>query len=66
MTDEEVLKVASDVGWNIEHRATNDYIIKLARTIAAHEREACARICDAWPTSTEYTHEIATAIRSRT
>ena len=41
-------------------------LTRFAALVAAHEREACARICDTWPTSTEYTHEIAAAIRSRT
>lgn len=33
MTDEEVLKVASEVGWNVEHKATNDYLVRFARAL---------------------------------
>lgn len=33
MTDGEILKTASEAGWNVEHRATNDYIIKFAREL---------------------------------
>lgn len=33
MTDGEILAIAREVGWNVEHRATNDYIIKFARAL---------------------------------
>ena len=33
MTDGEILKIASDVGWNTEHKASNDYLIKFARAL---------------------------------
>lgn len=33
MTDEEVLKVASSVGWNIEHKASCDYLVRFARAL---------------------------------
>ena len=38
MTDEEVLRVASECGWNVEHRATNDYIITFARALMDKQR----------------------------
>ena len=38
MTDEEVLRIASDVGWNIEHKASCDYLIKFARALLGKQK----------------------------
>lgn len=33
MTDEQILMTAREVGWNTEHRATNDYLVRFARAL---------------------------------
>lgn len=33
MTDGEILKIASEVGWNVEHKASNDYLVRFARAL---------------------------------
>lgn len=38
MTDEQILAVAREVGWNTEHRATNDYIVRFARALMDKHR----------------------------
>lgn len=33
MTEAEILKLAKELGWNIEHQATNQMLIKFAQAI---------------------------------
>ena len=33
MTDGEILAVAREVGWNTEHKASNDYLVRFARAL---------------------------------
>lgn len=80
MTDGEILAIARDVGWNTEHRATNDYLVRFAalieKKVRDHERAACLEIVekrglfDATPKQVEGYNlardNIAAAIRSRT
>lgn len=78
MTDGKILAIAREVGWNTEHRATNDYIVRLAKAIAAHEREQqraaidfLTRAYDILKKEVDELHQaqrdqIAAAIRSRT
>ena len=47
MKDGEILKAASDAGWNVEHKATNDYIIKFANVLLEIDRARVARLVDA-------------------
>ena len=39
---------------------------RFATLVAAHEREACAKVCDDWPNGRDDVDSIAAAIRSRT
>ena len=38
---------------------------RFATLVAAHEREACAKVCDDWPLGRDDVHSIAAAIRAR-
>ena len=40
------LQLAREAGWNTEHQATNDHIVKLVMIAAEHEREACAKLAE--------------------
>ena len=33
MTDEQILQTARSVGWNTEHKASNDYLVRFARAL---------------------------------
>jgi len=33
MTDQQILDTARDVGWNVEHRASCDYLIRFAKEV---------------------------------
>jgi hypothetical protein len=70
MSDDEILLMAEQsVNKLCVIAVTNDDLIAFARAIAAKEREACAKICDAraeadtWEGG--YAHQCANEIRSR-
>ena len=37
MTDEQILQTARDVGWNVEHKASNDYLVRFARALMVYD-----------------------------
>lgn len=41
------IELARQVGFNIEHAATNEWLHRFAELIREKERDACANICDA-------------------
>ena len=46
MTQEEMIELAKQAGWDEHHAKFDLRIEKFAKLIAQHEREACAEICD--------------------
>ena len=68
MTKEDIIRVA------IEHTISGlkfdeDGLLRFAKLVAEHEREACAKMCDALAVHPEYASEVtklaALAIRAR-
>ena len=44
---------------------TQEHWTEYERSIAAAEREACAKVCDDWPNGRDDVYSIAVAIRAR-
>ncbi len=66
MTREEFNQMMQEAGFGANQRAT--LRLKLQRFAAlaiAAEREACAKMCEDWPTDEEYVWTIGVAIRAR-
>jgi len=63
MTQDEIIFMARQVGWD-EHQAKFDTCIQaFAKLVAQHERESCAKVCE---DSVEYAGDtLAQAIRAR-
>ena len=76
MTREDIIRMAVEAGardcanpdkWDIWEIRDTD-LERFANLVAAHEREACAKIADAWQTEVlnpRYHCDCATAIRRR-
>ena len=61
MTNEDIIRLA------IEHtinglKFDEDGLLRFAKLIAQHEREACAKLCAKWP---DYTNGIAPTLAER-
>ena len=69
MTRDEVIALAQEAkmfyqpqaGWIAELH----HLERFAALVAAHEREACAKVCDDWPNGRDDVDSIADAIRNR-
>lgn len=59
MTRDDIERIASDAGIVV----TGEAVVKLCELVAAAEREACAKVCDAFPFLNA--DQCATAIRMR-
>lgn len=80
MTKEEIIRLAREAGaefaelpmtdaivFSVEDRAWNSAALhRFAALVAAHEREACAKVCDEQFGVERIAQECAAAIRSRT
>jgi hypothetical protein len=65
MTQDEIIEMAKQVGFE-EHQAKFDTRFKpFAKLVAEHEREACAKVCEAMNWYMDDGEECATAIRKR-
>lgn len=70
MNREDIIRMAREAGWLHEHDSTTGFVaeaaFKFAALVAAHERNACAKIvedyCGAW---NDEGHALAEAIRAR-
>ena len=51
-------------GWNLDDNEPNRFSV-FALLVAAHEREECAKVCDAWGVWHGRTEIISKAIRAR-
>jgi hypothetical protein len=70
MNNEEVILLAREAGFEIDCCSLewHDRIERFAALVAAHEREECAKVADAWQTEVlnpRYHCDCATAIRRR-
>lgn len=81
MTRDDVIRMAEEAGFSIEEdwllvldeknkhpRAEMPTLLRFARLVAAHEREACAKVCDQQahePECPERADYCAAAIRAR-
>jgi len=83
MTREEIINAAQEAGmigkWeysykqfrlfnlNVDARRIEEALVKFAEFVAAEEREACAKICDALDSDPDHMHpnDCAEAIRAR-
>ena len=75
MTRDDIIKMAKEAGFNLEQgfllRVTgiDEDLERFAVLVAAHEREACAELCDVLAVHPEYASDItkvaAQAIRAR-
>ena len=71
MNREEIIRMAREAGFNpVSYMGANlELFERFAALVAAHEREACAQVCDVLAVHPEYASDItkvaAQAIRSR-
>jgi hypothetical protein len=76
MTKEDIIRMAVeadpgfDGGQNAMELLSNSIvglaaIKRFAALVAAHEREACAKVCDDWPNGRDDVYSIGVAIRAR-
>ena len=68
MDREEITRMAREAGF-VGFDGSNKMLRKFAALVAAHEREACAKVCDVLAVHPEYASDItkvaAQAIRAR-
>lgn len=71
MTPNDIIQMAREAGFSSavgKHIALDDELKRFAELVAAHEREACAKVCETLlgPTATDfYGKPYAAAIRKR-
>ena len=72
MTKDEIIRMAREAGFNESGCAgiigVEDFLERFAALVAAHEREACANVCESMynsPTFSDEYIECADAIRAR-
>ena len=60
MTNEDIIRMAREAGWTQEYLEFGDVRLeRFATIVAAAEREACAKVCEA------FDNNVAAAIRAR-
>jgi hypothetical protein len=50
MTTDDIIRLAQEAGWGFNNSRDSDFVkaqLKFAELVAAAEREACAKVCDA-------------------
>ena len=69
MNGEEIIRMAREAGLDPDLWNYTDAFERFAALVAAHEREACAKVCDVLAVHPEYASDItkvaAQAIRAR-
>lgn len=71
MTNEELMNLLTDMGLHeggMENWVMDNAWVEVAKRVAAHEREECAKVANAWQTEVlnpRYHCDCATAIRRR-
>ena len=64
MTQDEIIRMAREAGFIPNGQAERAWLERFAALVAAHEREACAKVCEQVGQDWNY-HGIAAAIRAR-
>ena len=66
MTDETILALAREVGWNTEHKASNDYLVRFARALMAKQWVGLTRE-EIWetPTLSEFAEYIEAKLKEK-
>ena len=70
MTQNEIISLAREAGLSIrghydENGSTPQELERFATLVAAHEREACAKVCDEYDMDHIVGQQLAAAIRAR-
>jgi hypothetical protein len=78
MTEEDIYEMISEAGmhvsnfdkfigrvWCSDEYPIDEELFRFANLVAAHEREACAKVCDDWPNGRDDVYSIGVAIRAR-
>ena len=67
MTQDEIIRMARDAGWNGEGGIYSLWLRRFAARLREAEREACAKVADKYANGLErnYSEIIADAIRAR-
>lgn len=71
MTQDEIIRMAREARLAEPYHpfnpwgASQEALERFAALVAAAEREACAKMCEDWPTDEEYVWTIGVAIRAR-
>ena len=68
MTQDEIIEMAKQagIGWGEGIGGMTDFLEAFAKLVAAKEREACAKVCDAYPHGMGLTEkQLAQLIRAR-
>jgi len=72
MTNDEIRELAKEAGFRwgfIKEQGLMDRMIDFAKLVAQHEREACAKVCDAYSKESSnpmnFSNNCADAIRAR-
>mgnify|MGYP006267838211 CR=1 FL=1 len=68
MTKDDIIRMAQSAGvsWGLGISGMEDFLVRFAARVAAHEREACAKVADEWVHAYEHPSKvIAETIRAR-
>ena len=68
MTRKDIIRMAREIGvpfWPTDVHVTIDELQRFAALVAAHEREACAKVCEDEGSVDDLPEHYAEAIRSR-
>jgi hypothetical protein len=66
MTQDEMIEMAKQAGWQYAHGESGyEPLWAFAKLVAQHEREACAKLCEAMNKYMDDGEECAAAIRAR-
>jgi hypothetical protein len=65
MNREDIIRMAIEAGWDAHHAEFDTRIERFAALVASAEREACAKVVEAWSDWHGGTETLANAIRAR-
>lgn len=61
MTQDEIIAMTREAGFDEHHAQFDLRIERFAKLVAAHEREACAKVCDSFSDDPVYCGELIRA-----
>jgi uncharacterized protein involved in tolerance to divalent cations len=65
MTQDELIEMAKQAGWDAHQAKFDTRIQSLAKLVAQHEREACAIVCDDINAKYEWPDDVAERVASQ-